>query len=291
MAERDRWAEWLAKQRSTGDPELRHRGMEKLARWRDKVLENAQLSDGETLLDVGCGEGLIGFGALERGAGTVVFSDISQDLLDFCREAAADLGVLERCRFLQAPADELTSVDSSSVDVVTTRSVLIYVDDKEAAFHEFARVLRPGGRISLFEPINRFAQRTADTWVGYDVSAISEIAKKIRAVYDAIQPPDTDPMLDFDERDLIDLAEHAGFFPIHLHLEAEITPSEPLSWSVMSTRAGNPRIPTIAEAMEQALTLEEQERLTAHLRPLVEEGRGVWRMALAYLYAVKPPAP
>jgi hypothetical protein len=32
--------------------------------------------------------------------------------------------------------------------------------------------------------------------------------------------------------------------------------------------------------------------LTAYLRPLVEEGRGVSRMALAYLYAVKPsPSP
>ncbi len=208
----------------------------------------------------------------------MIFSDISQDLLDFCREAAADLGVLDRCRSIQASADDLTPVDSSSVDVVTTRSVLIYVSHKELAFREFARVLRPGGRISLFEPINRFAQRAADSWAGYDLSAIPDVSKKIRAVYDVIQPPDTDPMLDFDERDLIDLAERAGFFPIHLHLEAEITPSEPLSWRVFSNSAGNPRIPTVAEAMEQALTLEEQERFTAHLRPLVRKasGSGEW---------------
>ena len=41
-----------------------------------------------------------------------------------------------------------------SVDVVTTRSVLIYVKDKAAALREFYRVLKPGGRVSLFEPIN-----------------------------------------------------------------------------------------------------------------------------------------
>lgn len=288
MPQRDRWAEWLAKFRSGGDPEQRRRGFENLARWRDRVLDNARLSEGQTLLDVGCGEGLIGFGALERNAGIVIFSDISQDLLDFCREAATELGLLDRCRFVPASADDLAPVESGSVDIVTTRSVLIYVEDKESAFREFARVLRPGGRISLFEPINHFAQTDADTWAGYDVSPIPEISRKIRAVYEAIQPPDSDPMLDFDERDLVDLAEGAGFFPVGLQLEAEIRTPELRSWSSFLHMAGNPRIPTIAEAMDQALTPDEQEQLTAHLRPLVEEGRGVWRMALAYLFATKP---
>jgi cyclopropane fatty-acyl-phospholipid synthase-like methyltransferase len=33
---------------------------------RDQVLGHASLHDDETLLDVGCGDGLIAFGALER---------------------------------------------------------------------------------------------------------------------------------------------------------------------------------------------------------------------------------
>jgi hypothetical protein len=52
--------------------------------------------------------------------------------------------------------------------------------------------------------------------------------------------------------------------------------------------SGNPRIPTLAEAMEQALSPAEREALERHLRPLVEEGRGTWRMASAYLRAEKP---
>ncbi len=287
----DEWAEWLAKRRFGGDPEVRRRFSEQLARVRDAVLDNAELAGGETLLDVGCGEGLIGFGALDRGASQVIFSDISHELLELCEEAASDLGVSDRCRFVRAVADDLAAIDAESVDIVTTRSVLIYVDDKESAFGEFVRVLRPGGRISVFEPINRFAQRTDDFWAGYDLSNVREISKKIRAVYDAIQPPDGDPMLDFDERDLLDLAELAGLFPIHLRLEAEVVPSEAESWEGFVNRAGNPRIPTLAEAMTQALTSDEADRLIRHLRPLVEEGKGTWRMAVAYLWASKPQPP
>jgi len=283
----DCWAEWVARMRADVDPEVRRQGADLHSRWRDRILDNAEPIDHATVLDVGCGEGLVAFGALRRGASEVVFSDISEDLLDFCRQAAAEMGALDRCRFVNASADDLGVIEDRSIDVVTTRSVLIFVAEKRAAFREFARVLRPGGRISLFEPINRFARTSDDTWAGFDLSAIPKIAAKIRAVYDAIQPPDTDPMLDFDERDLIAFAERAGFHPIHLQLEAEIRPSQPTAWEAFISRAGNPRIPTIADAMNQALSAEERDELMGHLRPLVEEGRGTWRMALAFLHAVK----
>ena len=271
-----------------GDPELRRRVLEQTAVFRDKVLEGACLAEGETLLDVGCGEGLIGFGALERGAGHVVFSDISDDCLAFCREAATSLGLSGRSSFVRAAADDLGGIDDASVDVVTTRSVLIYVADKAGAFAEFLRVLRPGGRISLFEPINRFGleARKHGFW-GYPGDGLADLAARVDRVYDEIQPPD-DPMLDFDERDLVRLAEQAGFFPVELELRAVVQRSEPRPWDAFLKSSGNPRIPTIGEAIDQALTREERERFVAHLRPLVERGEGVWRMAGAYLRARKP---
>ena len=88
--------------------------------------------------------------------GTVIFSDISADLLAYCRSTAGKKGVLERCVFLRASADDLTEIGDNEVNVVTVRSVLIYVERKRRAFAEFFRVLRPDGRLSLFEPINRF---------------------------------------------------------------------------------------------------------------------------------------
>jgi SAM-dependent methyltransferase len=286
--QRDIWAEWLAVHRHGGDPELRRRVLEQTAVFRDKVLEGAGLAEGETLLDVGCGEGLIGFGALERGAGHVVFSDISDDCLAFCREAATSLGLSGRSSFVRAAADDLDGIDDASVDAVATRSVLIYVADKAGAFAEFLRVLRPGGRISLFEPINRFGldARKQGFW-GYPGDGLADLAARVDRVYEEIQPPD-DPMLDFDERDLVRLAEEAGFFPVELELRAVVQRSEPRPWDAFLRSSGNPRIPTIGEAIDQALTPEERERFVAHLRPLVERGEGVWRMAGAYLRARKP---
>jgi arsenite methyltransferase len=287
-AKRDIWAAWLAEHRHGGDAEVRREMLQHLAGVRDSVLDRADFTAGETLLDVGCGEGLIGFGALERGAGHVVFSDISQDLLDFCLETADVLGVSGRCSFVKAPAHELDAVADSSVDVVTTRSVLIYVAEKERAFHEFFRVLRPGGKVSLFEPINRFGmqERRQGFW-GYPSDGLHDLADRVEAVYDAIQPP-SDPMLDFDERDLIRFAEDVGFFPIDLELRAEVRSTDPKPWQAFLNSSGNPKIPTIAEAMDEALSPGERQEFADHLRPLVEEGRGVWRMATAYLKAVKP---
>jgi arsenite methyltransferase len=286
--QRDIWAAWLAEHRHGGDSELRREMLEKLGGVRDKVLDRARFAAGESLVDVGCGEGLIGFGALERGAGHVVFSDISQDLLDFCRGTAEALGVSNRCDFVRAAADELAGVVDASVDVVTTRSVLIYVADKARSFREFFRVLRAGGRVSLYEPINRFGMedRLEGFW-GYPSNGLHHLARKVEGVFAAIQPP-SDPMIDFDERDLVRHAEDAGFFPIDLELQVEVRATEPRPWPAFANSSGNPKIPTIAQAMDQALTPEEREQFVGHLRPLVEEGRGVWRMAHAYLVAVKP---
>ena len=175
---------------------------ESLYPWRDEILDKAQLKPGDTLLDVGTGDGLIAFGALDRlgSSGRVIFSDVSPDLLEHCRAAATAEGQLDRCGFVQAPADSLGAIADASVDVVTTRSVLIYVKDKAAALREFYRVLKAGGRVSLFEPINRLMRDQAGWFCGYDTRPVASLTEKIQARYDSIQPPDSDPMMDFDDR-------------------------------------------------------------------------------------------
>lgn len=289
-SKKDMWSQWLLHRRFGGDPaKMQEALIKQLYPWRDRILAHANLTEGETLLDVGCGDGLIAFGALEKiGTGQVIFSDISEDLLKHVQPLAQEMNVLDRCRFLRASADDLSELGDASVDVVTTRSVLIYVAAKQQAFNEFYRVLRRGGRISLFEPINRFTYpEPPHMFTGYDVTPVMALGRKVMAVYDRIQPA-SDPMLDFDERDLIACAEKAGFKEVYLQLEIEIKPrAEQVSWENYLRMAGNPKIPTIEEAMHEALTPDEVERFTAHLRPLVEHNQGVHRLALAFLWAIK----
>jgi arsenite methyltransferase len=284
--ELDQWAQWLLHRRHGGDQAQLEQTLAYLSPIRDRVLDHANLREGERLLDVGCGDGLIAFGALERvgPSGLVIFSDISQDLLDHCRLLASHMGVIDRCQFVRAAANNLAAIPDGAVDVVTTRSVLIYVKDKARAFAEFFRVLRPGGRISLFEPINRFGAGSSSS----DPGPVRELRDRVRAVYEAIQPMDSDPMVDFDERDLLALAEAAGFREIHLEYRADIEPAEPRRWETVLHSSGNPRIPTLAEAIAQVLTPEEATRYEAYLRPIIERGEGVSRGATAELWAVKP---
>ncbi|MBV8862345.1 MAG: methyltransferase domain-containing protein [Mycobacterium sp.] len=281
----DPWAAWICQRRHGGDPELLRRQLEALAPVRDKVIANAALVPGNTVLDVGCGDGLIAFGAAEAvgSTGKVIFSDISSELLDRCRELAAQRALLDRSRFLRAPASDLAGVDDQAVDAVTLRSVLIYEPDKATAFAEFHRVLRPGGRLSLFEPINRFSK----PWGGYELGPATDLLARVRKIYEAIQPADTDPMRNFDERDLLAIAEQAGFEEVQLQLTIDVRQAPPLPWTTILNIAANPRLPTLAEAMSEALTPDEVESLRAHLQPLVEQGRGKKRVAVCYLSAVK----
>jgi len=271
-----------------------------LQRRRDSVLDRAVLRPGDVVLDVGCGDGLIGFGALDRigPEGRVIFSDISAKLVAQCKASLASPAraggqgggaLLARCRFVVNSADDLRDIADCSVDVVTTRSVLIYVDRKDRAFAGFFRALRPGGRISIGEPINRFSYpEPRGQFLGYDVMPVVETADKLEAFFDREERPKISAMMDFDERDLIAIAQRSGFGNIHLDLQADIKSPRAQGWTRFLQSAGNPLSPTLEEAMIASLTPAERDRFTAHLKPLVESGIGAERRAFAYLSAEKP---
>ena len=286
--ELDRWAAWLLERRHGGDRDALVRTLEHLGRVRDRVLDTAEVREGDTLLDVGCGDGLIAFGALDRGA-SGVFSDVSQDLLDICRERAEELGVLDRCRFVRASAENLTGIADASVDVVTTRSVLIYLpyDAKQRALEEFHRVLRPGGRAVLWEPINRFTSRDDAFW-GIDARPVKPLVDKL---FGALEPGADDTLIDFDERDLLEFAHRAGFASVRLEYEASIElrnlswDAGPAGWDAFVRTAPNPNALTLEEAMDRAFTPEERAEFVAYIKPRFDARDGTARSAFALLLA------
>jgi ubiquinone/menaquinone biosynthesis C-methylase UbiE len=285
----DRWAQWVLSRGHGGNEQGARRKLELLQPVKNKVLENAALQPGDVLLDVGTGDGLIGFGALDLlgDGGRVIFSDISDELVSHCRETARALGVSERCDFAVASADDLSGLAAGSVDVVTTRSVVMYLplQRKRTAFREFYRVLRGGGRLSMFEPINsRFKTLGVTEFWGYDVRAVSDLARRVGAAYGQ----QDSAIVDFDDRDLTGFAEDAGFGDIRLDIQVRIE-REPWfeDWESFLKTSGNPLIPTQEEAIREALSEEEAQRFCDHLRPLVEAKRGTRRNAVVYLWCTK----
>ena len=287
-AVRDRWATWLLETRHGGDEAAFDEMLRYLGPIRDRVLDGAHVEEGDTVLDVGCGDGLIAFGALERVGrdGRVVFSDISQDLLDRCEEIADGD---ERCRFVRVGATDLDAIDDESVDVVTLRSVLIYVDDRDAAFRELRRVLRPGGRVSLFEPINSFDYPGPDErWGPYDVTPVRELADRVKAVFAAIHAGTGDAMHNFRAEDMPGWVERAGFGEVHLDARYNVQPCPPVhDWDTRERSPGNPLVPSLAEAIDSVLDPAEAGRFRSYLRGKAEAGDGVLRSAHAFLTAVK----
>ncbi|MGZ4148916.1 MAG: class I SAM-dependent methyltransferase [Actinomycetota bacterium] len=277
--------------RDGGDPEQRRKALEHLVPIREAVLDHARIVPGDTLLDVGAGDGLIAFAALDRvgAGGRVVMSDLSSDLLAHARETAEDLGVADGMSFVEARAEDLGAVPEASADVVTVRSVLFYVNDKASAFRAFHRVLKAGGRLSIFEPINNYFPDSTDEFWGFDARPVSDLVAKVWEYEGWVESSYADdPMMNFTEKDLLRLAEAAGFREVHVDLRVDVEPGTwVVDWERLLNTSPNPHAHTAGEALRGALSEEEFARFEEHLRPLADSGRGVLRSAFAYLSAVK----
>jgi arsenite methyltransferase len=179
--------------------------LSELATFRDTVLDNANLRPSDVVVDAGAGTGLLTVGASERVApdGDVLAIDISVDALEELRRVCSASNVF----YLVGTADVLPLPDRS-VDVVLTRSVLIYVQDKVEAAREFFRVLRSGGRISIFEPINQRNTRLSQ------VVDFGDLQQQLEEWERTTYQDQDDPMLNFDERDLERLFRDAGFVDV-----------------------------------------------------------------------------
>lgn len=109
----------------------------------------AFLKPGEVVVDLGSGGGLDVFLASKKvgPTGRAIGIDMTPDMIERAR-TNAKAGGYENVEFYLATIDHLPLADAS-VDCVISNCVLNLAPDKPAVFREIARVLRPGGRLSI----------------------------------------------------------------------------------------------------------------------------------------------
>jgi predicted TPR repeat methyltransferase len=138
----------------------------------DTVL--SRLPDVESVLDVGCGTGLVGrtFRA-HAYEGRVAGLDISPASLDVARRSGAYDVVA------QADLQQRLPLADDSVGSVVCVGVMTYLPEVEAAWRELARVTRPGGLVVVTQREDlwpdRGCQAVADSLQEHGVWALLDV--------------------------------------------------------------------------------------------------------------------
>jgi ubiquinone/menaquinone biosynthesis C-methylase UbiE len=119
----------------------------------NKIVDLLDLQQGEKVLDLACGTGLVTFATARKvgPSGSVTGLDVSDGMLS---EATARLEKnkeeFPQIRFFNHDIADLTSlkeIEEGTFDVVTCASALVLLRDPEEALIQWAKYLKPGGRL------------------------------------------------------------------------------------------------------------------------------------------------
>ncbi len=121
----------------------------------------AQLA-GKTVLDVGCGGGILSEGMAQRGA-TVTGIDMGEAPLNVARLHALESGI--SIDYRQVPVEQLAAEQPASFDVVTCMEMLEHVPDPASVIKACFDLVKPGGMV-FFSTINRNPKAYAFAIIG-----------------------------------------------------------------------------------------------------------------------------
>ena len=116
----------------------------------DKLGATLALPPGARVLDAGCGEGGVAIRLRTRFGLEVDGVDLLAFDLRRARRTAARLGLADSLRFCRADYADLPFPDQT-FDGAYTMETLVHAFDHRRALRELRRVLKPGGRLVLFE--------------------------------------------------------------------------------------------------------------------------------------------
>jgi len=111
----------------------------------DKMLEAAGLHSGETLYDLGCGDGRIVVAAAKGFGAKAVGVELSDALAKRARQQAESMGLQDQVRIVTG---DMMSVDVSSANVV---SLYLMTEANDTLRPKLERELKPGARVVSLE--------------------------------------------------------------------------------------------------------------------------------------------
>ncbi len=223
-----------------------------------------------------------------RVEGSVVACDLSLGALLECRRRADEEdSVGGRLHFVGGDALALP-FRTDVFDVATTRSVLMFVKDRRRSLRELFRVLRPGGRLSISEPINRVSENPGPWGGSLDDRQVERDRARVRGYLEE-RSEFFERMVGFDERDLVREFVEAGFAPVTLeydHHEDRRGYAKREAATYLSIRL-IPGTVSYEEAARAVLGERADEHLQRYFDLLVSHSfRIVW--AVAFLQGTKP---
>ncbi len=118
------------------------------ASWADQLVDTVDVREGDRVLDVACGTGIVARRAASRAgpSGSVVGLDVNDGMLAVAKETTADSP--SSIDWRRGDAADLPFADGD-FDVVCCQQALQFFDDPTAAVGELRRVLAPAGRVAL----------------------------------------------------------------------------------------------------------------------------------------------